>query len=248
MLPGFSTHITNSEAASEEWSCRHGGHIGAVAPLRHLDHRGHDRPHREERLHASRRRPCRSPRSRAHFPEEPSWPWRHACGDARGPSSAAARPAPSHPCPSLRRRTSSAAPWKSWGEGEQGKERGWWRWLEDGLGASSPGLIYRVRKANHRLVMAMMAASPALGSRLITRLPRLRGEWSRHVPSNRHAPAWPAVFGARGASSSPRLRPEANSARALGPGATVGVLGTRVPRLACLRPTSRSWYGPVGPS
>ena len=28
----------------------------------------------------------------------------------------------------------------------------------------------------------------------------------------------------------------------------VGVVGTRIPRLACLRPTSRSWYGPVGPS
>src|SRR3954452_4713159 len=34
------------------------------------------------------------------------------------------------------------------------------------------------------------------------------------------------------------LRREAKSERALGPGATVGVLGTGVPRLACLRPAA----------
>ena len=34
------------------------------------------------------------------------------------------------------------------------------------------------------------------------------------------------------------LRLEAKYERALGPGATVGVLGTGVPRLACLRPTA----------
>ena len=82
----------------------------------------------------------------------------------------------------------------------------------------------------------------------ITQLPRLHGESSHHVPSNCYTLAWPAGFGARGASSSARHHPEENSTRALGPGAIVGVLGTRVPRLACLRPTSRSWYGPVGPS
>ena len=42
---------------------------------------------------------------------------------------------------------------------------------------------------------------------------------------------------------------EAKPERALGPGATVGILGTGVPRLACLRPTSvapsTARYGPA---
>ncbi|KAM3367154.1 hypothetical protein ACQJBY_016047 [Aegilops geniculata] len=122
-----------------------------------------------------------------------------------------------------------------------------WNSQMSGGGISSP--VYRLRRqiASHSR-KGTPVLSPAPRSCQVTRLPRLHGEWSRHVPSNCHAPAWPTVFGARGASSSARLRPEANSARALGPGATVGVLGTRVPRIACLWPTSRSWYGPVGPS
>ena len=42
----------------------------------------------------------------------------------------------------------------------------------------------------------------------------------------------------------PWLRLEAKPERALGPGATVGVLGTGVPRLACLRPAAWLKWGP----
>ena len=43
------------------------------------------------------------------------------------------------------------------------------------------------------------------------------------------------------------LRLEAKPERALGQGATVGVLGMGVPRLACLRPTAWLTHGPVWP-
>ena len=44
--------------------------------------------------------------------------------------------------------------------------------------------------------------------------------------------------GPRCSELDPWLRREAKPERTLGPGATIGVLGTGVPRLACLRPTA----------
>ena len=57
-------------------------------------------------------------------------------------------------------------------------------------------------------------------------------------PINRHPSDGAAgCWGPRRSALAPWLRLEAKSERSLGPGATVGVLGTGVPRLACLRPT-----------
>ena len=62
----------------------------------------------------------------------------------------------------------------------------------------------------------------------------------RHpCPINRHASTEAACFwGPRCSALDLWLRREAKPERALGPRATVGVLGTGVPRLACLRPTA----------
>ena len=64
------------------------------------------------------------------------------------------------------------------------------------------------------------------------------GKWRRPRPINRHASTEAAGFwGPRCSELDPWLHREAKPERALGPGATGGVLGTGVPRLACLRPT-----------
>ena len=65
------------------------------------------------------------------------------------------------------------------------------------------------------------------------------GKRRRPRPINRHASTKAAGFwGPRPSALDLWLRLEAKPERALGPGATVGVLGTGVPRLACLRPTA----------
>ena len=63
------------------------------------------------------------------------------------------------------------------------------------------------------------------------------GKRRRRRPINRHASAEAAGgWGPRRSALALLLRLEAKFERALGPGPTVGVLGTGVPRLACLRP------------
>ena len=65
------------------------------------------------------------------------------------------------------------------------------------------------------------------------------GKQRRPRPINRHASTEAAGFwGPLCSVLDPWLRREAKPERTLGPGATVGVLGTGVPRLACLRPTA----------
>src|SRR3954467_11402353 len=65
------------------------------------------------------------------------------------------------------------------------------------------------------------------------------GKRRRPRPINRHASTKAAGYwGLRRSALALWLRLEAKSERALGPGATVSVLGTGVPRLACLRPTA----------
>ena len=65
------------------------------------------------------------------------------------------------------------------------------------------------------------------------------GKRRRPRPINRHASTEAAGFwGPRCSVLDPWLRREAKPERTLGPGATVGVLGTGVPRLACLRPAA----------
>ena len=65
------------------------------------------------------------------------------------------------------------------------------------------------------------------------------GKRRRPCPINRHASTEAAGFwGPRCSELGPWLRREAKPERTLGPGATVGVLGMGVPRLACLRPAA----------
>ena len=81
------------------------------------------------------------------------------------------------------------------------------------------------------------------------RLQRLRGRRGHSRPIQpSHASLVRRLLGPAALHPRLRLRPEANSACALGPGATVGVLGTRVPRLTSLRAAMRSYYGLVWPS
>ena len=71
------------------------------------------------------------------------------------------------------------------------------------------------------------------------------GKRRRPRPINRHASTKAAgCWGPRRSALALWLRLEAKSERALGPGATVGVLGTGVPRLACLRPAAWLKGGP----
>ena len=70
------------------------------------------------------------------------------------------------------------------------------------------------------------------------------GKRRRPRPINRHASTEAAGFwGPRRSALDLWLRLEAKPERALGPGATVGVLGTGVPRLACLRPAAWLRWG-----
>ena len=65
------------------------------------------------------------------------------------------------------------------------------------------------------------------------------GKRRRPRPINRHAsPEATGFWGPQCSVLDPWLRHEAKLERALGPGATVDVLGTGVARLACLRPTA----------
>ena len=71
------------------------------------------------------------------------------------------------------------------------------------------------------------------------------GKRRRPRPINRHALTEAAGFWGPWCSElDPWLRREAKPKRTLGPGATVGVLGTGVPRLACLRPAAWLEEGP----
>ena len=66
------------------------------------------------------------------------------------------------------------------------------------------------------------------------------GKRRRPRPTSRHMSTEAACFwGPRCSVLDPWLHREAKPERTLGPGATIGVLGMGVPRLACLRPTAR---------
>src|SRR3954466_11127746 len=74
------------------------------------------------------------------------------------------------------------------------------------------------------------------------------GELCRPRPINRHAaPKAAGCEGPRRFALALSLLGMAKSMHALGPGATVGVLGTGVPRLACLRPAGWLKGGPARP-
>ena len=65
------------------------------------------------------------------------------------------------------------------------------------------------------------------------------GSGDAHVQSTATCQLRPPAFGDPWCSVlDPWLRREAKPERTLGPGATVGILGTGVPRLSCLQPTA----------
>ena len=74
------------------------------------------------------------------------------------------------------------------------------------------------------------------------------GKRRRPHPIKRHALTEAAAFWGPWCSVlDPWLRREAKPERTLGPGATVGILGTGVPRLACLRPMTWLCCRPIQP-
>src|SRR3954467_4429549 len=83
------------------------------------------------------------------------------------------------------------------------------------------------------------------GTSQVTQLPRRRGEVETPT-SCQTAMRRPRPQAVRARCFALALSPlgTAKSMRALGPGATVGVLGTGVPRLACLRPAAWLKWGP----
>ena len=65
------------------------------------------------------------------------------------------------------------------------------------------------------------------------------GKWRHPHPINHHASTRATCYWVpRRSALDPWLRLEAKSECALGPGATLGILGTGVPRLACLQPAA----------
>ena len=77
------------------------------------------------------------------------------------------------------------------------------------------------------------------GTCQVGQLPRQRGEAETPTSNKSHASTKAAgCWGLRRSALALWLRLEAKFERTLGLGATVGVLGTRVLRLACLRPTA----------
>src|SRR3954467_14297545 len=82
------------------------------------------------------------------------------------------------------------------------------------------------------------------GTSQVTQLPRRRGEVETPT-SCQTAMRRPRPQAVRARCFALALSPlgTAKSMRALGPGATVGVLGTGVPRLACLRPAAWLKWG-----
>ena len=86
-------------------------------------------------------------------------------------------------------------------------------------------------------MMIFLACRRDLSSRAVAEA--AWGSGDAHVQSNRHASTKAAGFWGPWCSALDLwLHREAKPERTLGPGATVGVLGTGVPRLACLRPTA----------
>ena len=85
--------------------------------------------------------------------------------------------------------------------------------------------------------MVFLACRRDLSSRAVTEA--AWGSGDAHVQSTATRQPRPQAFwGPRCSVLDPWLRREAKPERTLGPGATVGVLGMGVPRLACLRPTA----------
>ena len=110
-------------------------------------------------------------------------------------------------------------------------------------GGSAPPLIYSQEEANRRppgshvmMVFLCMQQSLVKSNGCSGGM----GKRRRPRPINRHASVKAAGgWGPRRSALALWLRLEAKYERALGPRATIGVLGTGVPRLACLRP--RAW-------
>ena len=84
--------------------------------------------------------------------------------------------------------------------------------------------------------MTLFACSRDLSNRVVAEA--VWGSGDAHVQSTATRQPRPQAFGAHGAPNLTLGFTAKLSPSTLGPGATVGVLGTGVPRLACLRPTA----------
>ena len=115
-------------------------------------------------------------------------------------------------------------------------------WEEMGDGGSAPLPIFSGRRPTGASPRSqVMMVFPCMSQGLV-KSGSCRGSMGKRRcprPINRHASTKAAGFwGPRRSALDHWLRLEAKPERALGPGATVGVLGMGVPRLACLRPTA----------
>ena len=102
------------------------------------------------------------------------------------------------------------------------------------MGAPPPPHLWQEKANRHlprsQVMMVFLACRRDLSSRAVAEA--AWGSADAHVQSTDAAGFW----GPRCSVLDPWLRREAKPERTLGPGATVSVLGTGVPGLACLRP------------
>ena len=164
---------------------------------------------------------------------------RHACGDVHVLAWASgSRIPPEGLCHSPWRRTSSAAPLLLAVEQGGRSKRPRKRWA---TGAPPPSPFIAEEDQPAPPTITGNDGFPCMSQGLV-KSGSCRGSMGkrrRPRPINRHASTKAAGFwGPRRSVLDLRLRLEAKPERTLGPGATVGVLGTGVPRLACLRPTA----------
>ena len=114
--------------------------------------------------------------------------------------------------------------------------------VQDEIGADLEVAVARSKKGDlergkEEAMKARTARASLLSGQAVAKA--AWGSGDAHVQSTATRQPRPRAFGGQRCSElDPSLRREAKHERTFGPGATVGVLGTGVPRLACLRPTA----------
>ena len=167
---------------------------------------------------------------------------RRACTDGRARAWVPGSRAPREELfPSRRRRTSFVGPWVPLQVMERGGRSKQASKEEMGNGGSAPLSIIAREGQPAPPTIASNDGFPCMSQGLVKSCScrGSMGKRRRPRPINRHASTEAVGFwGPRCSKLDPWHRREAKPERTLGPGATIGVLGTGVPRLACLRPTA----------
>ena len=123
------------------------------------------------------------------------------------------------------------------GDGAKGEKQAEWEDMGDGGSAPSPFIAGEGQPAPPRSQVMMVFPCMSQGLVKSGSCRGGMGKRRRPRPINHHASTEATGYwGPRRSALDLWLRLEAKPEHALGPGATVGVLGTGVPRLACLRP------------